>query len=193
MITSIERLINAGLLRFRLRSRAAMARAVRLTGAAVAAFAVARRSFPDTMPILAPLTALLVVEVTLKDILTSGVQRVASVTAGVLLAVALLRDRRADLVEPGRAGRRVDHDRPAAPARTAHDRGADQRHAGARRRRGRGRRHRPDRRDPAGCCRRCRGQPGVPARGPGEHRGRGRAPLCLGTGQAARRCRHRSA
>ena len=88
MATTIERLINAGLLRFRLRSRAALARAVRLTGAAVAAFVVAQVVFPETLPILAPLTALLVVEVTLKDIVTSGVQRVASVTAGVLLAVA---------------------------------------------------------------------------------------------------------
>ena len=87
MVAAIERFVAAGLLRFRLRSRAAMARTLRLTGAAVAAFAVAQLVFPDTVPILAPLTALLVVEVTLKDILTSGVQRVASVTAGVLLAV----------------------------------------------------------------------------------------------------------
>src|SRR6476469_155082 len=87
MVTAIERLINAGIVRMRLRSRAAMARAVRLTGAAVAAFVVAQVLFPDTVPILAPLTALLVVEVTLKDIVTSGVQRIASVTAGVLLAV----------------------------------------------------------------------------------------------------------
>ncbi len=87
MVTAIERLINAGIVRMRLRSKAAMARAVRLTGAAVAAFLVAQVLFPDTVPILAPLTALLVVEVTLKDIVTSGVQRIASVTAGVLLAV----------------------------------------------------------------------------------------------------------
>jgi hypothetical protein len=87
MIAAIERFATAGMLRFRLRSRAAMARTMRLTGAAVAAFVVALAVFPDTVPILAPLTALLVVEVTLKDILTSGLQRVASVTAGVLLAV----------------------------------------------------------------------------------------------------------
>jgi uncharacterized membrane protein YgaE (UPF0421/DUF939 family) len=88
MAPAIERFVNACLVRLRLRSRAAMARAVRLTGAAVAAFIVAQVLFPDTVPILAPLTALLVVEITLKDIVTSGVQRVASVTAGVLLAVA---------------------------------------------------------------------------------------------------------
>ena len=72
MIAAIERFATAGMLRFRLRSRAAMARTMRLTGAAVAAFVVALAVFPDTVPILAPLTALLVVEVTLKDILTSG-------------------------------------------------------------------------------------------------------------------------
>jgi len=88
MAASIKRFLNASLVRLRLRGRAALGRAVRLTGAAVAAFVVAQVLFPATVPILAPLTALLVVEITLKDIVTSGVQRVASVTAGVLLAVA---------------------------------------------------------------------------------------------------------
>ncbi|MEP6561604.1 MAG: FUSC family protein [Nakamurella sp.] len=87
MVAAIERFITAGVLRFRLRSRAAMARAIRLTGAAVAAFVVAQLLFAETVPILAPLTAMLVVEINLKDIVTSGLQRVASVTAGVLLAV----------------------------------------------------------------------------------------------------------
>ena len=76
----------AGLLT-RLRGRWDPARALRLTGAAVAAFVVAQVLFPGTLPILAPLTALLVVEVALKDIVTSGLQRIASVTAGVLVAV----------------------------------------------------------------------------------------------------------
>jgi uncharacterized membrane protein YgaE (UPF0421/DUF939 family) len=88
MASAIRRFINACLVRLRLRGRASMGRALRLTGAAVAAFVVAQVLFPETVPILAPLTALLVVEITLKDIVTSGVQRVASVTAGVLLAVA---------------------------------------------------------------------------------------------------------
>ena len=87
MATTFERLLDAGHVRIRLRSRAAMARALRLTGAAVAAFVVAQLVFPGALPILAPLTALLVVEVTLKDIVTSGLQRVASVTAGVLVAI----------------------------------------------------------------------------------------------------------
>ncbi|HEY7815059.1 MAG TPA: aromatic acid exporter family protein, partial [Nakamurella sp.] len=87
MPTTIRRLMDAGLTRLRLRGRTAVGRAVRLSGAAVAAFAVALVLFPGTVPILAPLTALLVVEITLKDSLTSGVQRIISVTIGVLLAV----------------------------------------------------------------------------------------------------------
>ena len=85
--TTIRRLMDPGLTRLRLRGRSAVGRAVRLSGAAVAAFAVALVLFPGTVPILAPLTALLVVEITLKDSLTSGVQRIISVTIGVLLAV----------------------------------------------------------------------------------------------------------
>ncbi|HEY5878429.1 MAG TPA: aromatic acid exporter family protein [Nakamurella sp.] len=87
MPTTIRRFISAGLTRLRLRGRPAVGRAIRLSGAAVAAFAVALALFPGTVPILAPLTALLVVEITLKDSLTSGLQRIISVTAGVLLAV----------------------------------------------------------------------------------------------------------
>ncbi|WP_420123638.1 aromatic acid exporter family protein [Nakamurella sp.] len=87
MPTTARRLVDAGLARLRLRGRPAAARALRLTGAAVAAFVVALVLFPGTTPILAPLTALLVVEITLKDSLTSGLQRIVSVGAGVLLAV----------------------------------------------------------------------------------------------------------
>jgi hypothetical protein len=65
----------------------ALLRALRLTGAAVAAYVVAGFFLADTVPVIAALTALLVVEVTLFDIVTSGVQRVVSVVAGVLLAV----------------------------------------------------------------------------------------------------------
>lgn len=87
MLTTVRRVVDAGLARLRLRGRPAAGRAVRLTGAAVAAFVVALLLFPGTAPILAPLTALLVVEITLKDSLTSGMQRVVSVGVGVLLAV----------------------------------------------------------------------------------------------------------
>jgi uncharacterized membrane protein YccC len=87
MLTAVPRLVAAGLTRLRLRGRSAAGRAVRLTGAAVAAFVVALLLVPGTAPILAPLTALLVVEITLKDSLTSGLQRIVSVGVGVLLAV----------------------------------------------------------------------------------------------------------
>ena len=87
MPTAIRRLVDVGMTRLRLRGRPAIARALRLSGAAVAAFSAALALFPGTVPILAPLTALLVVEITLKDSLTSGVQRIISVATGVLLAV----------------------------------------------------------------------------------------------------------
>ena len=87
MLTTVRRLADAGRIRLRLRGRAAAGRALRLTGAAVAAFVVALLLVPGTAPILAPLTALLVVEITLKDSLTSSLQRIVAVGAGVLLAV----------------------------------------------------------------------------------------------------------
>jgi CRISPR/Cas system CSM-associated protein Csm2 small subunit len=66
--------------------RDALDRVARLTGAAVAAYVVARILLDGPIPILAPLTALLVVQVTFVGSLKSGVQRVASVVAGVLIA-----------------------------------------------------------------------------------------------------------
>jgi hypothetical protein len=74
-------------LRVRNRGRAAVFRALRLSGAAVASYLVAHALSPNTIPILAPLTALLVVQVTLTSTLWSGFERVISVMAGVLLAV----------------------------------------------------------------------------------------------------------
>ena len=63
-------------------------RTAKTTGAAVAAFAAARAITGSAAPLLAPLTALLVVQVTFWSTLRSSVDRVASVVAGVLLAVA---------------------------------------------------------------------------------------------------------
>lgn len=83
----LRRLVRIGSLVLRQRGRSAVTRAFRLTGASTAAYVVAEALLPDTVPVLAPLTALLVVEVTLFDILTSGIQRVVSVVAGVMLAV----------------------------------------------------------------------------------------------------------
>jgi uncharacterized membrane protein YgaE (UPF0421/DUF939 family) len=59
----------------------------RLTVTAVVAFVVARMVTGDA--VLAPLTALLVVQATLYRTFRSALQRVASVTAGVLMAVGL--------------------------------------------------------------------------------------------------------
>jgi uncharacterized membrane protein YccC len=82
------RLAAAAVLRIRQRGRSAFARAVRLTGAAVAAYLVAEGlGFRDPPPLIAALTALIVVQVTLSSTLTNGLQRVLSVVAGVTLAV----------------------------------------------------------------------------------------------------------
>ncbi len=80
-------LYRTSMVRLRTRGRAAVSRSGRLTGAAVASYLVADILLPDTIPVLAALTALLVVEATLFDIVILGVQRVVSVLAGVLLAV----------------------------------------------------------------------------------------------------------
>ncbi len=65
-----------------------MAWALRLSAAAVASYVVALVLFPGTQPLLAPLTALLVVQVTPVSLLASGLDRVVSVVSGVALAVA---------------------------------------------------------------------------------------------------------
>jgi uncharacterized membrane protein YgaE (UPF0421/DUF939 family) len=61
----------------------------RLAGTAVFAYLVALPLPVTPHPVLAPLTALLVAQVSLYQTLTSAVRRVAAVVAGVLLAVAL--------------------------------------------------------------------------------------------------------
>lgn len=80
--------------RTRERGRTALVRAVRLTGAAVAAYLVARWLLPGGRSVLAPLSALLVVQVTLFSTLTAGIRRVVGVVIGVVVAVLF-----ADLVE----------------------------------------------------------------------------------------------
>lgn len=74
--------------RFRRGGPQAMGWALRLTVAAVASYVVGLAMFPGTLPLLAPLTALLVVQVTPVSLLASGLDRVVSVVAGVSLAVA---------------------------------------------------------------------------------------------------------
>jgi hypothetical protein len=65
--------------------------AAKATLAAVVSFVVADALGTSVQPVLAPLTALLVVQVTMFDTVTHGLQRVASVLAGVLVAVGLAR------------------------------------------------------------------------------------------------------
>lgn len=84
----IARPVAVHLARFRRGGRSAMAWAMRLTAAAVASYVVASTVFPSPEPpLLASLTALLVVQFTPISLLTSGLQRVLSVVAGVLVAV----------------------------------------------------------------------------------------------------------
>jgi hypothetical protein len=79
------------LLRVRTRGRSAAFRAGRMTGATVAAFLIAQLAgLHDPPPIIAALTALLVVQATLTSTLLNGLQRVASVVAGVALAVLVV-------------------------------------------------------------------------------------------------------
>ena len=80
--------------------RGELAWASRLTIAASASYIVARVLFEHGSSLLAPLTALLVVQLTPVSLLARGLDRVLSVTAGVLVAVGLLTADRADLVEP---------------------------------------------------------------------------------------------
>jgi hypothetical protein len=61
---------------------------LRVTVAATASYVVGTLFFPGTQPLLAPLTAMLVVQVTPVSLLTAGLDRVLAVVSGVSLAVA---------------------------------------------------------------------------------------------------------
>ena len=67
--------------------REAMLWSLRVTLAATASYVVGLLIFPGTEPLLAPLTAMLVTQVTPVSLLASGLDRVVSVVAGVALAV----------------------------------------------------------------------------------------------------------
>jgi hypothetical protein len=85
---SLRGLVAGFLLLVRRRGRSAVLRALRMTGATVAAFLVAQLAGLHTPPpLIAALTALLVVQATLTSTLVNGVQRVLSVVSGVALAV----------------------------------------------------------------------------------------------------------
>jgi uncharacterized membrane protein YccC len=68
--------------------RVGLSWSLRITVAAVAGYVVGRLVFPDTQPLLASLTAMLVVQVTPVSLLASGVERVVAVVTGVVLAVS---------------------------------------------------------------------------------------------------------
>ena len=78
----------ATLTRLRNDGRAAVLWSLRITIAAVASYVVGTLLFPGTQPLLAPLTAMLVVQVTPVSLLASGLDRVVAVVTGVSLAVA---------------------------------------------------------------------------------------------------------
>ena len=80
--------LTDGVRRLREEGRPALLWSLRITVAAVASYVVATLLFPGTQPLLAPLTAMLVVQVTPVSLLASGLDRVVAVVAGVLLAVA---------------------------------------------------------------------------------------------------------
>ena len=79
--------LTTAALRIRRRWRSAVFRAARLTGAAVAAYLVAEAlGLVNPPPLVAALTALLVVQATATSTLFSGVERVLAVLAGVAIA-----------------------------------------------------------------------------------------------------------
>lgn len=83
-----RRTLTRELDRLRSDGRADLLWALRITVAAVASYVVGLFFFPGTQPLVAPLTALLVVQVTPITLLTSGLERVVSVVAGVFVAIA---------------------------------------------------------------------------------------------------------
>jgi len=78
--------VRASLLR---RGRRPGLRTAKTTLAAVLSFVIAQRLGTSPQPVLASLTALLVVQLTMYETVSSGLQRVASVLAGVVIAVAV--------------------------------------------------------------------------------------------------------
>ncbi len=79
--------VSRELARVRRDGRASVLWSLRITVAATASYVVAALFFPGTQPLLAPLTAMLVVQVTPLSLLASGLDRVIAVVAGVALAI----------------------------------------------------------------------------------------------------------
>ena len=83
----LRRGIKREVARLRKDGRASGLWALRITVAAVASYVVATLLFPSALPLLAPLTGMLVVQVTPVSLLASGFERVVAVVIGVSLAV----------------------------------------------------------------------------------------------------------
>jgi uncharacterized membrane protein YccC len=79
--------VSREIARVRRDGRASLLWSLRITIAATASYLVASLLFPHTQPLLAPLTAMLVVQVTPLSLLASGLDRVLAVVSGVALAV----------------------------------------------------------------------------------------------------------
>ena len=78
-----------GLTVVRYRAQPAVATIARLSSTAILAYLIALQLPGTTHPVLAPLTALLVLQVSVYQTLRSAVRRITAVVVGVLLAVAL--------------------------------------------------------------------------------------------------------
>ena len=90
-LAAVRRFLAELVRRSRERGRTALFRALRIAGATVAAFVVAEAvGLSDPPPLVAALTALLVVQATLASTLVNGVQRVLAVVLGVTLAVGFV-------------------------------------------------------------------------------------------------------
>jgi Aromatic acid exporter family member 1 len=85
---ALRRLVRSVGRRVRRLGGALLTRVARLTGAAVAAYLVALVALDDPRPVLAPLTALLVVQATLAGTVADTIRRILSVVAGVGVAIA---------------------------------------------------------------------------------------------------------
>jgi len=86
--SKVTRWLDRQLAQLRRGGRGAVLWSLRITVAATASYVVGLMIFPGTQPLLAPLTAMLVVQVTPLSLLVSGLDRVVAVVSGVALAIA---------------------------------------------------------------------------------------------------------
>ena len=87
-VPELRRATRLALSRARERGPAALSRALRLTGAAVASYLVAVLVVSDNRPVTAALTALLIVQVTLVGTIADTARRIVSVLLGVGVAIS---------------------------------------------------------------------------------------------------------